>query len=306
MKDVCFVPTFEREEFLFVTLERIREIEPNIELHCYPDRGTDVSEICEKFQAIHHATIPHSTHGNSYNVLEAFKDLYQSNSRYDRFFIVEDDAVLDNTFFKWCREALDHDPEMFAACGFMYSPDALISDGPDLKIPWYLSVAACLPRKSVFSIIQHARPEYYRDMQKYLDRAYPASNRRGSMHWEQDGLTLRVMESESKRCIWPRRPRVTHCGWRGYHMAQDRAEGTLEERVAILKLALKQPTLLTKLMSGGKVPDLAKCEGCGKPLVSSDKISRIVCVECFHAIRLDWPQTSTSHYYLKPASVVSG
>jgi hypothetical protein len=303
MKEVCFVPTHDREEFLFVCLERIREIEPNMEVHCYPDRGTDVSEICDKFNVIHHLTLNHAYHGNSFNMLEAWKDLYQSNSRYDRFFVVEDDAVIDPTFFSWCREALDRYPDSFAAAGWQYSPDALISDGPDLRIPWFLSVCACLPRSSVFSVVQHARLEYYQNMKSYLDRAYPNSNRRGSQHFEQDGLILRVMESESKRCVWPRRPRATHCGFRGYHMSKERPTGSLEERVAVVKLALKNPSLLTRLMAGGRVPQFRHCERCNKPLAAEDRESIIICVDCYHQQCPDQPVTSTSHYYIHPASL---
>jgi hypothetical protein len=302
--EAVIVPTFERSEFLYVCLEAIRTVEPKIPIHVFPDRGTDETEICEKFNAVHHLTLKHSYHGNSFNVLEALKWAYHQGIQLT--YVIEDDAIIDSSLFTWSRDALAKSLDSFAACGWRYSPDAIISDGPDLKIPWYLSVCAAIPRRSLFGIVQHARLEYYSDMQGYLDRAYPASNRRGSMHYEQDGLVLRVMESENKRCVWPRRPCATHCGFRGYHMSSDRPEGTLEERVAILKLALKQPALLTKLMSGGKVPDLAKCEGCGKPLVSSDKVSKIICCDCFHVWYPDYPQTSTSHYYLKPVSAISG
>lgn len=298
MKEVCFVPTFDRSEFLYVCLEAIRAIEPNIELHCFPDRGTDETAICAKFDAIHHVTVQHSTHGNSMNMLQAYKELYQSNSRYDRFFVIEDDCIVDASFFSWCRNALKMWPDVFAAAGWRYSPDALISDGPDLRIPWFLSVCACLPRSSVFSIVQHARPEYYNSMKSYLDRAYPNSPKRGSMHYEQDGLILRVMESESKRCVWPRRPRATHCGFRGYHMSKDRLQGSLEERVAILKLVLKEPALLNKLMAGGKVPDLSKCSRCSRPLISAEKTGIIICASCYHSL-IDRPQTSSTQYYVK-------
>ena len=135
-------------------------------------------------------------------------------------------------------------------------------------------------------------------MKGYLDRTYPNSNRRGSMHYEQDGLILRVMESESKRAVWPRRPRATHCGWRGYHMSKEKMQGSFEERVAIVKLALKNPSLLKRLMSGGRVPEFRSCEECKKPLAAEDKVSRIVCVECYHK-EYDVSITSSSHYYLE-------
>jgi hypothetical protein len=297
MKEVIIVPTFDRSEFLFCSLEAIRAAEPNIPIHVFPDRGTKETEVTSQFEGVtEHLTIPHTFHGNSFNMLEALKWAYQENTRFDRIFVVEDDAIINGTFFSWCREALmSHD---FAACGWQYSPDALISDGPNLRIPWYLSVCTMIPRASLFSIVQHARIEYYSDMKGYLDRAYPSSNRRGSQHYEQDGLILRVMESESKRAVWPRRPRATHCGWAGYHMGKERAQGSLQERVAVVKLALKNPSLLTRLMAGGRVPRFRHCEGCNKPLAAEDKESRIICVDCYHAEHLTLPVTTTSHYYL--------
>jgi hypothetical protein len=305
MKEVVIVPTYDRSEFLYVCLEAIRVAEPTIPIHVFPDRGTDESEVTSKFEGVtEHKTLQHSYHGNSFNMLEALKWAYQQNERWDRIWIIEDDAIIDSTAFSWGREALLRYPDSFAACLWMYSPDALISDGPDLRIPWYLSVGTVLPRSSVFSIVQHARIEYYSAMKSYLDQAYPGSNRRGSQHYEQDGLILRVMESESKRAVWPRRPRATHCGWAGYHMGKERAQGSLQERVAVVKLALKNPSLLTRLMAGGRVPQFRHCEGCDKPLAAEDKESGIVCVDCFHRDRPGLEITSSSHYYVNQGKTI--
>jgi len=303
MREVCLIPTFDRSEFLYCCLEAIFAANPAANVHVFPDRGTDESAVTSQFVNVtEHKTLAHTYHGNTFNMMEALKWAYQQNDRWDRIYIVEDDAIIDGTFFSWCRTALATNPDSFAACGWQYSPDALISDGPDLRIPWYLSVIAALPRKSVFSIIQHARIEYYSDMRGYLDRAYPNNNRRGSLHYEQDGLILRVMESESKRAVWPRRPRATHCGWHGYHAGKNKSAGSLEERIAIVKLALKNPSLLSRLMNGGRVSEFRYCEECNKPLAADDKESRIVCVECFHSQYPDLPNTSCSHYYLMPVA----
>lgn len=297
MREVVIVPTYKRSEMLYCCLEAIRVADSEIPIRVFPDRGTDESAICEKFYASQQLTVPTTYHGNSYNVLEALKWAY--GQQYERVFIVEDDAIVDPTFFSWARAALDKDhDDLFAACGWQYSPNALIGEGPDLMIPWYLSVCACIPRRSLYGIVQHARPEYYSNMQSYLDRAYPGSPRRGSMHYEQDGLVLRVCESESKRCIWPRRPRATHIGFHGYHMDGKAPEGTLEERVAVIKLALANPAMLRALMSGGVTPNVDKCGGCGQPLLTEDKNARVECVTCFHAAHPGLERVAPSHYYL--------
>ncbi len=298
MKELVIVPTYNRSDMLYCCLEAIRAAEPQIAIHVFPDRGTDESNICSEFGAIHHLTVQHSYHGNTYNVMEALRWAYSQNA--DRVFIIEDDAIIDPTFFEWSRQALTDWPDMFAACGWQYSPNAIVSEGPDLRMPWYLSVCACLPRKSLSWIVPHARPEYYSKMREYLYRAFPMIMPTSPNHFEQDGLVWAVMNSLSKRCIWPRRPRATHVGFTGYHMGERALEGTLEERVNIIKLAIKNPSLLKTLMSGGKVPELAACERCSKPLLSENKTARIVCVDCFHLANAG-PVTSGSHYYLKPA-----
>lgn len=296
-REICIVPTFNRGDMLFCCLEAIRAAEPNIALHVWPDRATSEKEICERFNAVEHKTISHACHGNSYNVMEALKWAYKGN--YDTVFIIEDDAIAEPTFFEWCRTALARNPHIFAACGWRYSPDALPPcDGPDIQIPWYLSVATAIPRKSLYGIVQHACPEYYADMQGYLDRAYPASYRKGSMHYEQDGLALRVCESESKMCAWPRRPRATHIGWRGYHMPEGAdLHGTLEERVAIIKLLMKNPSMLASMLNGGIPPEVSYCADCKKPLLSTNSKAKVVCIQCFHLANPELPRTSSSHYY---------
>jgi len=303
MRELCIVPTFQRSALLACCLEHIKAADPEMRVYVFADRNSDESDVCERFGVTQCKTIKHEFHGNSLNVMEALKFGYLEQA--DRVFIVEDDAMVDPTFFSWCRQALEAHPEVFAACGWQYSPNAVVSEGPDLVIPWYLSVCACIPRKSLYGIVQHARPEYYSDMQGYLDRAYPQSHRRRSMHYEQDGLTLRVCESESKRCIWPRKPRAVHIGFHGYHAGGQALEGTLDEQIEIIKLALANPSTLKALMNGAPAPNMARCERCNKALLTENKTYRAVCVQCFHAEHPDLPVTSSSHYYLGKLSIAS-
>ena len=306
MNEVVLLPTFQRPELLYCCLEAIRAAEPTISVHVFPDRGTNEREICEKFGAAHHLTLQHSYHGNTFNMLEALKWAY--GQRYETVYVIEDDAIIDPSFFDWSRQALTNYPDAFAACGWRYSPDAKVGDGPDMLLGWYLSVAAALPRRSVGGIVAHARPEYYGDMKGYLDRTYPASARKGSQHYEQDGAALRVAESEGKRCVWPRRPRAIHAGWRGYHMPDGRElDGTLEERVAVVKLAIENPAVLGKMMEGGQLPLIDRCTGCRKPLLTENVNAVVTCKECFHRAHPTLAVTTSSHYYFpksKPCTVV--
>lgn len=299
MREVVVVPTFRRSDFLWCALEAIRIAEPTIPIHVFPDRGTDETEVCEQFGAVQHATLQHSYHGNSYNVLEALRWAYLENA--ERVYVIEDDAIVDPSFFSWARTALARKPDAFAACGWEYSPDAVPGDGPDLLIPWYLSVCAAIPRHSLFQIVQHAKLEYYGAMQRYLDQSFPTSHRRGTMHFEQDGLTLRVCEAAGQRCVWPRRSRAVHIGFTGYHVQGKALKGTLTERVALIKLALRTPVVLQRLMSGGAPPEVQRCESCKTTLLADTYDgcdARIVCVGCFHQKHPELSVTTSSHYYL--------
>lgn len=295
MKELCIVPSFERPDFLAICLEGIRGVYPDSDIHVFPDRGTSHLDICAEFKATQHLTIQHTYHGNSFNMLEALK--WASTQSCGLLFVIEDDAIVDKTFFEWCRAALRMHPEAFAACGWRYSPQAIIQDGPDLMMPWYLSVCAAIPSKSLPGIIHHARPEYYSNMQEYLDRFYPTSPRRGGMHYEQDGLVLRVCESQGKRCVWPRRPRATHIGFTGYHAVGSPLTGSVEERRKIIRLCLDNPSVLSQLMNGGPSPSIGACFKCKEPLLITDE-AKAICIKCFHHDHPDFEQTATSHYYV--------
>ena len=304
-KRCVIVPTFDRSELLFVCLEHIRAADPSIEIHVFPDRGTSEREVCSAFDAIHHLTIQHSYHGNSFVMLEALRWAFAHT--YSTIYIVEDDAFVSPDFFSWCDAALAHPSRPFAACAWRYSPDALPpADGPDISIPWYLSVAAALPRTSLPQIVQHARPEYYSDMRGYLDTFYPQSSRRYSGHFEQDGLVLRVAESQSRSCVWPRRPRATHAGWWGYHMPSGaRPSGSLADRVAIVRLLAANPSLLQYTFNGQLPPNIAHCADCHKPLLTTSSSAILRCVDCFHRDHPDLPRTSSSHYYFPDPTLQS-
>jgi len=267
-------------------------------VHVFPDRGTKELDVCNKFGATHHLTFVHGYHGNSFNVCEALK--WASTQAPATVYVVEDDAIIDKTFFSWCRTALVKFPQAFAACGWKYSPDAIIGtwSAPDMLLAWYLSVCAALPWSSVQSIAQHARPDYYENMKDYLDKAYPTSTKRGTQHFEQDGLCYRVMESESKRCVWPRLPRATHVGYHGYHQGGKALEGTFEERVYLTKLAIKKPGILATLMNGGSTLRMGRCSTCKALLAVDRQDLTAICSECFHSKHPNLAVTSDSHYYL--------
>jgi hypothetical protein len=301
MKRTVFVPTMARQELLFCCLEAVRKADREIEIVVSPDRGSNERDICQRFNARHRWTIPHTLHGNTYNMMSGLKELYEAG--YQLVHVIEDDCVIEPTAFEWAYKALEKFPEAFAACGWRYSPDAIIGDGPDMLLAWYLSVFSTLPRKALQAIAQHARPEYFVNMRQYLDLAFPQSRQRGSQHYEQDGAILRIVEAQSKRCVWPRRPRATHCGYHGYHQPGKPLQGTLEERVYLVKLAIKKPKVLAALMNGGTNLRLSKCRSCDDPVAVDRDDLTAVCSTCFHTAYPNLVIASDSHYYLHDGSL---
>lgn len=279
MREICIIPTFERPALLWLCLEAIRAADPEIPIHVFPDRGTSELQICSKFGANEHKTVSHSYYGNSFNMLEALK--WAGEQSCALVHVIEDDSIIEKDYFQWARKALHDKPEAFAACGWQFSPDFQPQDGPDMLAGWYLSVAATIPKVNLPTILQHARPAYYGDMKTYLDTVLPASPYRGTKHFEQDGLILRVMQTLGKRAVWPRRPKTTHIGFFGYHAHGKSPDMPLERTVEALKLAMSQPTVLSRLMAGGSMPEIEFCLSCNKAILATSE-DPVVCADCFH------------------------
>jgi hypothetical protein len=245
----------------------------------------------------------HTYHGNTFNMMEGLKYCYEAG--YERIFVVEDDCIVDPTFFGWARSALDNPKPWnqfpFAASGWIYSPDAPDEDGPDVCANWYLSVCAAIPRRSLEKIVVHANENYYGNMKKYCDKTFPTDPQCGSLHFEQDGIILRIANSLGQRITWPRRARALHIGWHGYHCPNGRVPtGELMKQVAVVKMAIENPDILRQLMNGGEPPEVIGCRDCGKILVSTDTKAALVCVSCFHTKHPGIPITAKSHYYVCP------
>lgn len=308
MKECVIVPTYQRASFLYCCLEAIRKAEPQIEIHVFPDRGTATEaeniEAARPFDAVLHGVPEHKYHGNSYNMMEALKWAHKQN--YDRVFVVEDDCIVDPTFFAWSRNALDNPkPWMgrpFAASGWIYSPSMPQEEGPDVLLNWYLSVCSAVPRRSLELIARHAKPAYYRSMKAYADKSFPNDPNKGGMHHEQDGLILRVANAAGERITWPRTARGIHIGWHGYHMTSGkRPQGELLRQVLVVKMAIENPDIMRQLMAGNQPPETRDCRDCGKLLVSTNKMAALVCVGCFHKQFPDAPIAAKSHYYVRAA-----
>src|SRR5215472_5565938 len=100
MTEVVLVPHFRREELLHCCLRRIRDYQPKMEVHLFPDRGTwrdsMVAKLADRFKAILHMVPDNDWYGNTANIMNAY--LWAYNAGYDRIFMVESDVMVHPDF----------------------------------------------------------------------------------------------------------------------------------------------------------------------------------------------------------------
>ena len=230
---ICIVPTYEREELLFLCLEAIRRESPEIPIFVYSDHGAtsrDLVTTTDEFKAnlvIRHF---HNYYGNTWNILEAAQAAVRRRPAVVH--IIEDDAIIHRGYLKWAQEQLASN-EYAAVCARIPSPN--------LKY-WYDAPCATWTPEALKWCFSMIPPGYFcesrEEMQRLLDLAFPKSvYRKGGA--EQDGFFLRCIEAQKWATAFPQKPLATHLGYFGYNRAgATRSPGSLEERVAYCRALL--------------------------------------------------------------------
>lgn len=229
MSSVVIVPTFDRPEMLWLCLEHItacpaaRNYDVRVQVDMRDGHAPlpELAAVQDHFGVDLHFTPAHAHHGNSFNLLTAYRRAYEDHAEFDRVFLVEDDVLVSPDFFAW--HDLVHRYAQPAASIGVRNP----GHGA------YASLGVCLPRKTVERVLDHAVLAYFRDMRGYCRFAFPPSQ----FDCEQDGLIARVLAGRT--VAWADPPVCSHVGWYGYHRKKaQRPTGTLEERVAQVRSAL--------------------------------------------------------------------
>jgi hypothetical protein len=256
--EVVIVPTFQRPELLHLCLSQIRQLEPNIPISVFPDRGTakdrEVLAAVEPFLATNlqlNFVPDHDYYGNSFNTMEAFRWAY--NDGWDRIYLIEDDVIVHPEFFPWHREIHnDEDFDIFASMAWIFNRHAPIADGVFFQ-PWYYSIGTCFKRHKLGLVVEHACPRYYGDMAKYVGDVFsdtPLNQSRkefGIEHYEQDGLIQRVLDRDKSQTASPGIAKCSHVGLFGYNRGWYRADeffancGSFDERVQRLATFIEDP-----------------------------------------------------------------
>ena len=230
MKELVIVPTYKREELLWLCLEAIRREDALIPVYVFSDHAEDSKDfaaVCHGHFCTPMVRPEHNYFGNSYNVIESMRALLRAYSELEILHLIEDDTILHPGYFSWARAKLANGNYQ-AVCGHI---------GNHLDT-WYTSPCAswnvaCL-RKCLEFVPEGYFCETREGMQKILDECehFKASRfRYGSA--EQDGFFLRCIEHFGWRTAFPEKPLCTHLGWHGYNRPRsDGPVGTLPEKIA--------------------------------------------------------------------------
>lgn len=233
MQAVVLVPTFDRPEMLWLCLDHLSRCHEarSIQVRVFVDgkAGHAPLDECIAAVAAQHGVLSatlrvgqrHSFSGNSFNVLNAYRDAYADG--FDLIYLVEDDVMVSPEFFAW-HQAVHALPLNAATSVGVRAPE----HGA------YASLGVCHERGTVADILVHAVGDYFRDMAGYCRRHFPPS----PFGHEQDGLIARVLSGRT--VAWADPPVCSHVGWYGYHRKKtDRPTGTLEERYRQVRAAVE-------------------------------------------------------------------
>ena len=229
MSEIVLVPTFNREELLWLCLEAIRREDPKITIRVYSDRGADSDDLRDIQRAFETELVIRGNHryyGNSFNLLNAMRIALREDAELSIVHLIEDDTILHPGYFTWARLKLST-KQYACVC-------ARISEVPN----WYESPCVSWDADHLARALEHLVPNYLdgqtrEQMQKVLDaEMFPKSRYlRGGA--EQDGFFLRVIEEHGWRTLFPNTALASHVGFWGYNRppGHKRPTGSLQERV---------------------------------------------------------------------------
>lgn len=267
--DLVCIPTFARPEYLQLCLEHLAEADGGREKRVMvaidrhhkdtndqKNRNAESIHVVDKFRnefASVKLTVreQHGYIGNPYNFLELYKAAFHSDARF--VYLVEDDVLVGKDFFTW-HERVNEKREYFCTVGWhcIRNPRATRDGNAEDYIETaedFSSIGVCWKREKLAPLVQHALPDYYRDLAGYLRKHFPKEEVKHGVWTEQAGLVMRLLLATPNATVaWPVRARCAHVGINGYHRARGHAfSGTLEQRVEALRVAVRNTEKLVGL-----------------------------------------------------------
>jgi hypothetical protein len=231
-RDILIIPTYSRPEMLWACLEHVakcaeaQDLDIRIAVDAHLGQPMpplhEISEVVGLFPQLSlklQVRGAHPYHGNSYNVMESYKDAADQRPLF--CFMLEDDVMPEPDFFAWHYRAQRN--KVFCSVGVQNTRSGAVVSASD-----YASLGVCFPYDSLKLVAAHARHEYYSDMRGYCVRTFGPEFAKEDV--EQDGLILRIMGAHNGLSVWPMETKARHIGWYGYHRPGNRPKGTLQQR----------------------------------------------------------------------------
>ncbi len=257
-RSVIIVPTFNRPELCYLTLEHIQQAvrPPDTDLWIAPETRQGhvpdplYSIVTGTFQELWphlHVSPTHYSPGGSHTILSALKAACEAG--YDYIFLIEDDVLVSRDFFAWHLAVLSQAP-YFCSIGCV-SPrrPAWVSSNPEefYTAVDYCPYGVCFPRSTIEQyILPHITEEFFSNMEGYIF-AHLSDTPLGMRWCEQDGLIHRCVIKSGLQSAFPCVPRSFQAGYYGLHRGTPGPQGTLAERVAFLHQLLAHPEQLAAL-----------------------------------------------------------
>jgi hypothetical protein len=227
-----------------VTLKYITLAEKSDE-NCYiflVDRGYDeeILDVINAFplnKSITHRPF-HSFLGNSYNVLEGYKEALaiSKSCQSELIYLIEEDIFVGKDFFTFHKQ-VQKDFNPFCVSATRNQNDSNTYPSEANKVYYFDSFQSLglswKPDKLEF-VVEHATPVYYRNVNWYIRTKFPNS-KYGTQWSEQDGVINRVLEKQTDKMLYPYVPRAYHAGFVGYNRKGQPLSGSLPQRIAKLE-----------------------------------------------------------------------
>lgn len=240
-KEVIIVPTYRRNHYLWCALESIRAQDKKVKIMVFSDRGEnniELRQVCREFNAGSRIAPIHRYHGNSYNVMEAFR--WATDCGFELIHLSEDDVIQHPDCIAWHRETHGMMTDIFASCGWVFNMHAPIDDATYF-VPWYYSPNSCFRWEKLMQVALDANPIYYNGMRDYVLKTFPESmllknSGESNNFYEQDAIVQFCIERDKTSVAWCRTAKVDHIGAFGYNRTDGpEFTGSLEDRIRQVK-----------------------------------------------------------------------
>jgi len=263
MRDIIIIPTFDRPEYLLNCIENLRGVISKsfgtekwiwITEDIHSDKPKSFTTQWEMMSVIREAnklfgltfrymaTQPHSTFGNSYNVLNAIQEAAVYDD-VDKVYLIEDDVMITDDFFRWNEEVHAKFQPWASCAGRLNRSLNFAMNGPEALDETFKDTRAC--RESVTAYNSWATCFSRQALQDISQMAYGHEHFRPG--YEQDIMIQNHIRRNKLPTIWPYVPRAYHMGWYSYHRDGMRFNGTLEEKIKSLRSTVKNQSRIKSM-----------------------------------------------------------